>query len=212
MEKVVEQALDWVRHYGYSAIVPALLLDPGGVPWPWVCLMAVAGGAGLNIVLMMALGMVLLTVCDHALYWVGIKGGRPLMRKWGVKWPGLAKAAAGAERAMRQRGLLAVLIGRFLPFVGRFVGLGAGLANMSYLSFTLLNLIGVGVTIVGFGLAAHFVGRKALENPQLQTLVGGTAIACFALTALFLAWQFWKSRRASVAPSSASTPASTSQP
>ncbi len=77
MEKVLEQALGWVGDYGYSAIVPALLLDPGGVPWPWVCLMAVAGGAKLNIVLMMALGMVLLTVCDHALYWAASKAGGP---------------------------------------------------------------------------------------------------------------------------------------
>lgn len=203
MEKVFEQALDWVARYGYSAVVPALLLDPGGVPWPWVCLMAVAGQAQLNIVLMMALGMALLTACDHALYWVGVRGGRPLMRKWRDKWPGLGEAAEGAERTMRERGLIAVLIGRFLPIVGRFVGLGAGLANMPYLSFALFDLAGVGATVAGFGLAAHFVGRKALENPQLQPFVGAAAIAGFVLTALFLAWQFWKSRR-----SSTSAPAS----
>jgi hypothetical protein len=40
MEQTLEwaknSALEWTNSYGYGAVVPALLLDPGGVPWPWI--------------------------------------------------------------------------------------------------------------------------------------------------------------------------------
>jgi len=196
MQEVFLQVLDWVARFGYSAVVPALLLDPGGIPWPWVCLMAVAGQTKLNVVWMMAFGVLLMTVCDHGFYWLGAKGGKPLLKKVGQRFPSVESDIEKAETAMRRHDIWAIIFGRFLPVVGRFVGVGAALAGISYARFALCDFLGVLFTVVGFGVVAHFVGRKALEDPRLQTLIA-VAMAVGVVFAIGAAlWQFLRMRSA----------------
>ncbi len=38
--------IQWTEDYGYHAVVPALLIDPAGVPWAWIFLMLLAAEAG----------------------------------------------------------------------------------------------------------------------------------------------------------------------
>jgi membrane protein DedA with SNARE-associated domain len=190
-----DNALDWTNRYGYGAVVPALLLDPGGVPWPWIFLMLLAGKAGLNIPLLMLCGFAVLTVVDHALYWIAALGRKPLMHKIEARWPRFAESLEKAEAAVRQRGLLAVTIGRFLPFVGRWVGAGAGLADVPWARFALLDALGVAITVVGFGLAAHMVGVKTIDSPWFHQMVGGAFVLGTVLTLIAIFGSMWHARR-----------------
>ena len=195
MQEIFQQVSEWVARYGYSAVVPALLLDPGGIPWPWVCLMAVAGQTKLKVVWMLALGVALLTVCDHIFYGLGAWGGKPLLKKVGARFPGVETDIQKAAETMRRHGWWAVIFGRFLPLVGRFVGAGAALADISYLRFALYDFLGTSLMVVAFGVAAHFVGRKALEDPRLQTFITiaiGAGIV-FAVGAAL--WQLLRMRK-----------------
>src|SRR3712207_9588538 len=76
-----EQALQWTHDYGYHAVVPALLVDPAGVPWAWIFLMLLAGEAGKSIPLMLIYGCAVMTLADHLFYWIGVRGGRPLVTR-----------------------------------------------------------------------------------------------------------------------------------
>jgi membrane protein DedA with SNARE-associated domain len=204
MHEIFQQVLDWVARFGYSAVVPALLLDPGGIPWPWVCLMAVAGQTQLNVFLMMAFGVCLMTLCDHAFYFLGVRGGRPLLKKVGARFPQIESDIGKAEEAIRRHDLWTVIFGRFLPIIGRFVGVGAALAGVSYARFAFCDLIGVLITVVGFGVVAQFVGRKALEDPRLQTLIAFVMATGILFAVGAALWQFLRMRRAK---STAQTPA-----
>lgn len=175
-----QQAIEWIGQYGYGAVVPALLLDPGGVPWPWICLMLLAEEAGKNIFLMIALGFGALSVCDHVLYGLG-RFGRPLLQKIEVRWPQTADILHQSEDAIRKNGAWAIPLGRFLPFLGRWVGLGAGLAGVAWARFAILNSFGIFLTVAAFGAAAHFVGRKTINAPWFPqalfiAFVGGTVV------------------------------------
>jgi membrane protein DedA with SNARE-associated domain len=198
MEQTLEwaknSALEWTNSYGYGAVVPALLLDPGGVPWPWIFLMLLAGKAGLNIPLLMLCGFIVLSVVDHALYWVAAIGRRPLMEKVERRSPKLAECLEKAETEVRQRGLWAIPLGRFLPIVGRWVGVGAGLADVPWATFAVLNSVGVGLTVVGFGLAAHLVGSKTIDSPWFHEMVGGAFIFGTIFTLAFIAWNVYRAR------------------
>jgi membrane protein DedA with SNARE-associated domain len=194
LEWAKDSALDWTNRYGYGAVVPALLLDPGGVPWPWVVLMLLAGKAGLNVPLLMMWGFVLLSAVDHALYWVAAIGRRPLMNKVKRRFPGFAECLEKAETEVRRRGILAITLGRFLPIVGRWVGVGAGLADVPWVTFAVLNAAGVGLTVVGFGLAAHLIGRKTIDSPWFQEMVGGAFIVGTVCTLAFIAWNLYRAR------------------
>jgi membrane protein DedA with SNARE-associated domain len=203
MEQTLEwaknSALEWTNSYGYGAVVPALLLDPGGVPWPWIFLMLLAGKAGLNIPLLMLCGFLVLSVVDHVLYWIAAIGRKPLMNKIEKRSPKLAECLQKAEDEVRKRGLWAIPLGRFLPIVGRWVGVGAGLADVPWTTFAVLNSVGVCLTVVGFGLAAHIVGSKTIDSPWFHEMVGGAFIFGTLLTIAFIAWNVYRTRCAQCA-------------
>ena len=191
-----DQALQWTQDYGYHAVVPALLVDPAGVPWAWIFLMLLAGEADKNVPLMIAYGFAVMTAADHLFYWIGVKGGRPLVERFGRRWPQIAHSMRDAETAVEGRGIWMITIGRFFPFVGRYVGIGAGLANVPFGRFALFDALGVTLTVVVFGLAAHLVGARTIDSPLFPYLIGGAFIGGTIFTAGFLLWQGWKAHRA----------------
>lgn len=195
LQTLWDTILGWTQSYGYHAVVPTLVVDPAGVPWAWIFLMLIAGEAKLNIPFMLAYGFAILTITDHLLYAVGYFGGRPLMNSLGVRWPKIAGAMLASENAMRGKGIWMVAFGRYLPVVGRWVGTGAALANVSYTRFLLYDAIGVGLTVVGFGAAAHLIGREIIGFSWFPQAVLIAYIASTVLTALITCYGLWRAKR-----------------
>ena len=188
------QAVEWIGAYGYGAVIPALLLDPGGIPWPWVFLMLLAEEARLSVPLMIVLGFGVLSVFDHALYLVG-RFGAPLLRRIETRWPQTADILRKSEDTVRRNGFWSITVGRFLPFLGRWVGLGSGLAKTPWMHFAFFNSLGVLITVAGFGVAANVVGQKTIDAPWFHhalfvAFVGGTV---FTLGGAAIA--AWRARR-----------------
>lgn len=190
-----KQAEIWVGQYGYHAVVPTLLADPAGVPWAWVFLILFAGAAKLNVMGMLVYGFLVLSVFDHALYWVCLKGGRPLLNRIAIRFPKLGDALEKAEAAMLGSGIWAVTLGRYLPIVGRWVGAGAGFANVPFVRFAIFDAIGVGLTVIGFGLPAHLLGEQIMDEPWFPQAIAGTFIISTIATAFVIIWQAQKMRR-----------------
>jgi membrane protein DedA with SNARE-associated domain len=193
--------LKLTQEYGYHAVVPVLMADPAGVPWAWIFLLLIAEEAHLNVVLMLAYGFGVLTVVDHAFYALGYYGGRPLLDKLAKRWPKVADSMHASEKAMRGKGIWMVTIGRYIPVVGRWVGAGAALANVPYARFALFDAIGVGITTVGFGLAAHLIGRETADAPWFPQVVTGAYVLSTIATAvlMFWGWRRAKNRKAETA-------------
>ena len=183
------QAELWVGQYGFHAVVPTLLIDPAGVPWAWIFLILFAGAAQLHVPTMLLYGFLVLSAFDYAMYWLGLIGGRPMIAKIGQRFPKVADAMQKAEVAMRGRGIWAVTFGRYLPIVGRWVGVGAGLANVSFLRFALFDALGVGLTVVGFGLPAHLIGQEIMDKPWFPQAIAITFLFSTIATTLFIVWQ-----------------------
>jgi membrane protein DedA with SNARE-associated domain len=193
-DKLWSEVLRLTEAYGYHAVVPTLVLDPAGVPWAWIFLVLIAEEARLNVPLMLGYGFAVLSLNDHLLYWLGLHGGRPLVERLGRRWPKIARGLEGAEKAMRGRGIWAITLGRYLPFVGRWVGAGAGLARVPYARFALFDAIGVGFTTLGFGIAAHLVGRSTIDEPWFPHAVTAAFILSTLVTAALTLWQTWRAK------------------
>lgn len=188
-------AVGWLAQWGDFAVVPALLLDPGGVPWPWIFLMLLAEQAGNNILVLFVLGLAVLGIADHGLYWFGYIIGRKGLERLSVRFPGVCQAVLNAEKALSGRGQWAIVIGRFLPFLGRWVGLAAGVAHVPYARFTVLQLIGASITVVGFGLLAHFVGEKTFHEDWFPAALFYSFVGGIAFTIIGTIWGVWVKRR-----------------
>jgi len=191
-----EQVLAWVHQYGYHAVIPVLVADPAGVPWAWIFLMMLADGAQLNSWWLLGYGFLVLTVNDHLLFWAGALGGRPLVARLGARWPKVADAMLRAEQAMEGRGIWAVTVGRYLPIIGRWVGVGAGLAKVSFWRFAVYDLLGVALTVLGFGAAANFIGRQLAHLPWFPQAVAATFAVSTLVTILLVLWQARHARHA----------------
>jgi membrane protein DedA with SNARE-associated domain len=190
-----EQALTWLGEYGDFAVVPALLADPGGVPWLWIFVMLLAEKAGKNIIYLLCFGMVVTNVFDHLSYWIGYLGGRPLLQKVSGRFPSFAQAIAEAEQSVRGKGIWAIIIGRFLPIIGRWAGLAAGLVHVPYTRFTLFNTIGSALTVIGFGVAAHMIGEKTIDKPWFPAALGIAFIGGIGLSIVTIILQVIMSQR-----------------
>lgn len=187
-----EQALQWTAAYGYHAAVPALLADPAGVPWAWVFLLLLAGKAGKSVPLLLLYGVLIVCAADHALYWLGRLGRGGLVPRLCRRFPKMRKGLDEAEATVRENAAAAILLGRYLPLVGRWVGVGAGLACVPYARFAAWDLGGAILTSVGFGLAAHLAGHAILDAPWFPQAV----LAAFAIgTGATLAVALWRRAR-----------------
>jgi len=189
VEQATQQALALIEAYGYHAVGPALLADPAGVPWMWICLMILASEVNKSLLVMLLYGFAVVTAFDHILYWFGIIGGRPLIERLGRRWPAISRAMQQAEAAVRGQGIWMITLGRYLPIVGRWVGMGAGLAGVPFLRFALFDAIGTALTVVGFGVVSFYVGLKIMDSPAFPYIIGGSVILGIVFSIVFVAWQ-----------------------
>jgi membrane-associated protein len=91
-----------------------------------------------------------------------------------------------------QRGPFAIVLARFIPIVRTLAPLTAGAAKMKYAVFTLYNvigavLLGVGLTLLGYGLGQFEIIQKLLEPIFILIAVASLAP---------IIWEWCKRRKA----------------
>lgn len=93
-------------------------------------------------------------------YWLGAKGGRPLIEKYG-KYILMSKHDLDlTDRWFKKWGNITVFVGRLLPVVRTFISFPAGIARVNLWTFSLYTFIGS--VIWSYFLA--WVGLKLGEN------------------------------------------------
>ena len=133
-----------------------LIQAKGGSVW-WVLLAGFYGGMG-NL-----LG-------SWVAYWISMKGGRPLLLKYG-KYVLMRKDEVDkAEIWFNKYGEWAVFIGRLLPVVRTFISIPAGLARMNLWRFSLYTFAGsfiwsLGLAYGGFLLGENWEDLRAVMRP-----------------------------------------------
>ncbi len=133
-----------------------LIQAKGGSVW-WVPLAGFYGGLGNLLGSLVA-------------YWVSLKGGRPLLLKYG-KYVLMSKDEVDkAETWFNKYGEWAVFIGRLLPVVRTFISIPAGLARMNLWRFSLYTFAGsfiwsLGLAYGGFLLGENWEDLRAVMRP-----------------------------------------------
>lgn len=75
-------------------------------------------------------------------YWIGWKGGRPLVEKYG-KYILLSRDdLEKSDRFFQKYGSATVFIGRLLPIVRTYISFPAGIAKMNLTEFSIYTLLG----------------------------------------------------------------------
>ena len=91
---------------------------------------------------------------------------------------------------------MAIVIGRFIPFVRTFVPFVAGVAEMSYPRFAFYNILGAFIWVGSLTTLGYVVG----DHPWVKENFSWVALAMIVVPALPAVWVFvrtwWSSLRA----------------
>ena len=158
-----------LQSLGYPAIVLLAVLEAMCIPISSEMTFLLGGAmasAGfsathhLNLALVIILGTLGELVGSYIAYFVGRKGGRPLVQRWGRYVLLTENDLNRAERFLVGRGLWAVPVARALPLVRAFAGLVSGIVEIPPVRFGVLNAIGTVVYVTALSAAGYALGGE----------------------------------------------------
>ncbi|MDT0213909.1 DedA family protein [Rothia sp. ARF10] len=154
---------------------------------------AALGRTTLASVLLVVLAAAILG--DNVGYAVGRNAGPRLHRR--VTNPARRQRLAGAEARLRLRGGLAVLIGRWTPFVRSVMPSLAGISGMSWPRFLGWDLLGAGSWAVGSVLAGFAAGKSYEQVVSWFGTAGAVLLGAFLVVGVAVwSWRRTASARA----------------
>ncbi len=154
-----------IIQFGYLGIFLTMVLESAALPVPSEVIMPFAGFAvfqgKLDFLLVVAAGTLGNLVGSFILYYIGLKGGRPLLVKYGRYILISEREIKIAEEWFRKFGSAVIFFSRMLPVVRTFISLPAGAARMDlkkFLSYTLVGSVpwNIALTYLGFLLAERW--------------------------------------------------------
>ena len=198
-EKILALIVQFVTHVisagGYAGIAGLVTLNSSGVPIPSELIMPFSGYlvylGRFNLFLVVAAGTVGCNIGSAIAYWIGARGGRPLVERYG-KWVLMSHHDLDRMASFFSRfGSIAILIGRMLPIVQTFVAFPAGIAKMPRLRFHVYTTIG---SLVWYSCLAS-IGRKLGEawdtDPRLHEWFHRFHLVVELALLVGLVWFLW---------------------
>ena len=156
-----------IKTFGYPLVWSIVFAESGlliGVLLPGDSLLFIAGflcslpKTELNIWTMVFGCFVAAILGDSFGYYTGKRWGRKLFDKPDSKFF-KKKHLVAAENFFEEKGNVAIIIARFMPFVRTFAPIMAGIAAMRYKTFIKYNLVGGFIWAVGLTCLGYFLGR-----------------------------------------------------
>lgn len=154
-----------IAHGGYAGIVFLMAIESACIPLPSEIIMPFSGylvaTGEFNLWLVAVAGAVGSVLGSLLAYWVGARGGRSFVHRYGRFVLVSAHDLDRAERWFEHYGDITILIGRMLPVVRTFIALPAGIARMPLIRFNLYTFLGsfvwcLGLAWLGKTLGAHW--------------------------------------------------------
>ena len=188
---------DFVIAYGawvYALLFLIIFTETGVVVMPLLpgdSLLFIVGalcGAGLmNLPLSMALLVVAAILGDQTNYSIGRYFG-PKVWQW-EQSRFFNKAAFEQAHAFYEKyGGVTIILARFMPFIRTFAPFVAGVAAMKRTTFTLYNVVGALIWVIGLTLAGYFFGNLPWVQQHLDKIIWALIIVP-GLIALYGGWR-----------------------
>jgi membrane protein DedA with SNARE-associated domain len=135
-----------ISSLGYGGIVLMMAIESACIPLPSEVIMPFSGSlvarGRFELNLVAIAGAIGCLLGSYVAYFVGARGGRRFLERYG-RWVLIAPhELAAADRFFDRWGSPAVFVSRLLPVVRTFIAFPAGVARMRLLPFTLYTLAG----------------------------------------------------------------------
>jgi membrane protein DedA with SNARE-associated domain len=175
---------------GYPAAGLGILIESSGIPFPGEVLLVAAGAWAAashhSIVLVILFGFLGATAGADIGYYLGFKGGRPFVERFGRLFHIRPDHIARSELFFARHGDKAVLAARFVLGLRTWGSMLAGMARMPFWRFQLFSALGGLAWATVIGVAGYLLGSNLPLLESIIRAVGLGGLALFVLLAVIL--------------------------
>ncbi len=183
--------IDWIAFVdaiGYPAAGLGILIESAGVPFPGETLLlaAAAWAAARNhsIVIVILFGFVGATAGADLGYYLGYRGGRPFVERFGSLFRIRPEHIARSEMFFSRHGDRAILAARFVIGLRTWGSMLAGMSHMPFWRFQLFSAIGGLAWSAIIGGAGYFLGSNLALLETIVRAIGFGGLAIIVVVAL----------------------------
>ncbi|MEJ7138662.1 VTT domain-containing protein [Amphibiibacter pelophylacis] len=190
----------FVQNYGawvYALLFAIIFVETGVVVMPFLpgdSLLFIVGtmcGAGLmDVKICMAVMLVAAIAGDQVNYSIGHHIGPKVWQWENSRWFN-RRAFEQAHSFYERYGGVTVILARFMPFIRTFAPFVAGVSAMNRGKFTLFNVIGALIWVVGIITMGFFLGNIPWVKSNLEIIIWGLILG----PGLIALWGAWKAGR-----------------
>ena len=191
---------EFVQLYGpwvYGLLFLIIFVETGLVVMPFLpgdsllfVVGALAGAGSMSLPLVMVLLVIAAILGDQVNYTIGRKVGERVYQWEDSRWFN-RKAFDAAHAFYEKHGGITIILARFMPFIRTFAPFVAGVAQMNRATFTMYNVIGALIWVVGLTLAGYLFGNI----PWVQTHLSKIIWAMILIPGLIALYGGWRASR-----------------
>jgi membrane-associated protein len=151
---------------------------------------AMAGAGFLNLPLVLTLMLIAAILGDQCNYLIGRHFGTRLLQSHS-RW--FNRDAYDRSHAFYERyGGITIIIARFMPFVRTFAPFVAGVSHMDRRRFSVYNVVGAVLWVVGIGMAGYLFGHIGWVKANFEKVIW----AMILIPGLLALWGAWRVKSA----------------
>jgi membrane protein DedA with SNARE-associated domain len=198
-EKILPYLVQFITHVidvgGYAGIVALMGIESACIPLPSEIILPFAGYlvflGHFNLLLVATAGAVGCNLGSVVGYWIGAKGGRPLVERYG-KWVLMSRHDLDRmARFFARYGAITVLLARLMPVVRTFIAFPAGIAKMSQVRFHIYTFVGSWPWCFVLAYVGMKLGEKWHTDPRFEQVFHRFHLAVEMGLLALLVWFVW---------------------
>ncbi len=180
---------------GYAGIAFLMGIESACIPLPSEVIMPFAGYVvylgHMGLFWVATAGAIGCNLGSVVAYWIGAKGGRPLVERYG-KWVLMSHHdLARMTWFFEKYGSITVLLARLLPVVRTFIAFPAGIAKMNQLRFHIYTFVGSWPWCFVLAYVGMKLGEKWHTDPRFEKAFHRFHVAVEISLVAALIWFVW---------------------
>lgn len=198
-ERILAYLVQFITHVidlgGYAGIAALMGIESACVPLPSEIILPFAGYLvylhRFNLIGAATAGALGCNLGSVVAYWIGAKGGRPLVERYG-RW--VLMSHHDLDRMthfFQEYGSITVLIGRMLPIVRTFIAFPAGIARMPQLRFHIYTFVGSWPWCLALTYAGMKLGERWHTDPRFEQAFHRLHLGIEIVLLVGIVWFVW---------------------
>ena len=198
---IFEHLRAFFADFGYWTVVIVLLLENMGIPVPGEATLLFASFLAwsehtLRLPYIIVFGIFACTLGDNLGYFIGRRGGRPLLDRYKKVFRISDRVLRHGERLFAKHGAVTVFFARFVFGLRIIAGPLAGVLGMPWKRFFLFNFLGATTWVSVIATLGYIFGR---HWDKLVRVIGRTNAVLAVIAVFLIAWAIRRYREGHVA-------------